>query len=75
MNTSDPKTGAEAELDFAIDEIKQGLDHIAGAIRRDDGKRTAYWIGIVSRQMMVFGRKYLPPPPEKRIIAPWKPSL
>jgi len=66
----EPKTEAEAELGFAIDEIKQGLDHIAGAIRRDDGKRTAYWIGMVSRQMVVFSRKYLPPTPEKRIIAP-----
>jgi hypothetical protein len=38
------------KLDYKVDEITQGLKHIVGACRRGDGKRVAYWVGLVGRQ-------------------------
>ena len=47
------------QLYYDAEEIKQGLDHILGAHRREDGKRTAYWVGEVTRRMANLSKEVL----------------
>jgi len=45
------------ELDALVETIKKSLDELLAAHRRKVTKRTFYWIGLLTRQVVQFTRK------------------
>jgi hypothetical protein len=59
------------ELNADAEEIKRGVDELLAAHLRGDKKRVCYWLGMVSRQMVVLGQGLIGKPltqPKKRAI-------
>lgn len=53
------KTKPKVDLDDAVEAVKKDLNQMLAAYKRDNEKKTFYWVGLVSRQITDIGRQMM----------------